>query len=111
MGLILNLLVSGLAVFITAQFLPGVSVDNFLTAIITAIVLGLINMFIKPIINILTLPINLLTLGLFSFVVNALMILLVSHFVTGFHVNGFIAALLFSIVLSLVNSVLNSLTK
>lgn len=111
MGLILNLLVSGLAVFITAQFLPGVSVNNFLTALITAVVLGLINMFIKPIINILTLPINLLTLGLFSFVVNALMILLVSHFVTGFHVNGFIAALLFSIVLSLVNSVLNSLTK
>lgn len=111
MGLILNLLVSGLAVFITAQFLPGVSVDSFIIAILTAIVLGLINMFIKPIINILTLPINLLTLGLFSFVVNALMILLVSHFVTGFHVNGFIAALLFSIVLSLVNSVLNSLTK
>ncbi len=111
MGLILNLLVSGLAVFITAQFLPGVSVDSFIIAILTAIVLGLINMFIKPIINILTLPINLLTLGLFSFVVNALMILLASHFVTGFHVNGFIAALLFSIVLSLVNSVLNSLTK
>jgi putative membrane protein len=111
MGLILNLLVSGLAVFITAQFLPGVSVDSFITALLTAVVLGLINMFIKPIINILTLPINLLTLGLFSFVVNALMILLVSHFVTGFHVNGFIAALLFSIVLSLVNSVLNSLTK
>jgi len=111
MGLILNLLVSGLAVFITAQFLPGVSVDSFIIAILTAIVLGLINMFIKPIINILTLPINLLTLGLISFVVNALMILLASHFVTGFHVNGFIAALLFSIVLSLVNSVLNSLTK
>ena len=111
MGLILNLLVSGLAVFITAQFLPGVSVDSFIIAILSAIVLGLINMFIKPIINILTLPINLLTLGLFSFVVNALMILLASHFVTGFHVNGFIAALLFSIVLSLVNSVLNSLTK
>ena len=111
MGLIINLLVSGLAVFITAQFLPGVSVDSFITALLTAVVLGLINMFIKPIINILTLPINLLTLGLFSFVVNALMILLASHFVTGFHVNGFIAALLFSIVLSLVNSVLNSLTK
>lgn len=111
MGLLINLLISSLAVFITAQLLPGVSVDNFYTAVIAAIVLGLMNAVIKPILLIFTLPLTIITLGLFTFVINAILILLASNFVSGFHVDGFLTALLFSLVLSVVNSVLNTLTQ
>lgn len=107
----MNLLISALAVFLSAYVLPGVSVDSFLVALIAAFFLGLVNAIIKPILFILTLPITLITLGLFTFVINALMVLLVSGFVEGFKVEGFIPALLFSLVLSLVNSILHSLTK
>lgn len=111
MGLLINLLINGLAVYITAHVLSGIFVDNFLTAIIVSVVLGLVNTFIKPILFILTLPVTILTLGLFTFVINALMVCLVATFVPGFHVNGFWAALFFSLVLSLVSWVLRSLTK
>lgn len=85
--------------------------NNFFTAIIVSIVLGLVNTFIKPIVFILTLPATIFTLGLFTFVINVLMIFLVATFVPGFHVNGFWSALFFSLVLSLVSSILRSLTK
>ncbi|MBI3619666.1 phage holin family protein [Candidatus Roizmanbacteria bacterium] len=111
MVMIANLLLSALAVFITSYLLPGVRVDNFLSALTVAIVLGVVNAIVKPILTILTLPITLLTLGLFTFVINALIILFVSSLVRGFAVDGFLAALLFSLVLSIVNSVLHALTK
>lgn len=111
MGIIINLLVNGLAVYITAHVLPGVSVTNFITAIIVSVVLGLVNTFIKPILFILTLPATLLTLGLFTFVINALMVYLVTQFVPGFHVSGFWTAFLFSVVLSIVGWFLRELTK
>jgi putative membrane protein len=111
MGILINLLINGLAVYITARVLPGVSVDSFITAIIVSVVLGLVNTFIKPILFILTLPASILTLGLFTLVINALMIFLVATFVKGFHVNGFWSALFFSVVLSLVGSVLRTLSK
>lgn len=104
-----NLLVSAIAVIISAYILPGVKVDGFLTALIVAVVLGAINMFIKPILILLTLPLNILTLGLFTFVINALLVLLVSNLVPGFKVAGFFPALLFSLVLSIVSSFLYSL--
>lgn len=110
MGLLISILINGLAVFITANFLPGVKVDSFITAIIVAIVLGIVNFIVKPILHLLTLPITILTLGLFTFVINALMILLVDRLVPGFDVDNFWAALLFSLVLSLVSSLLHSLT-
>jgi putative membrane protein len=110
MGLLINILINGLAVFLTALFLPHVKVDGIVTAIIVAIVLGIVNFVVKPILHLLTLPITILTLGLFSFVINALMILLVDYLVPGFHVDNFWAALLFSLVLSLVSSLLHSLT-
>jgi putative membrane protein len=110
MGLLISILINGAAVFITAYFLPGVKVDSFVSAIIVAIVLGVVNFIVKPILHLLTLPITILTLGLFSFVINALMILLVDFLVSGFHVDNFWAALLFSLVLSLVSSLLHSLT-
>lgn len=111
MSIIINLLINAVAVFITAYLLQaGVSVDGFVTALIVAVVLGLVNTFIKPIIHILALPFNIITLGLFSIVINGLMILLVDALVAGFEVQNFLWALLFSFVLSLVNSVLSRFT-
>lgn len=112
MSILINLLINGLAVFITSYILSaGVKVDGFISALIVAVVLGLVNTFIKPIISVLALPLTVVTLGLFSIVINALMILLVDAIIPGFTVSGFLWALLFSFVLSLVNSVLGNFTK
>lgn len=89
MGIITYLLVNGLAIFVASQVLSGVHVDGFVTALIVAIVLGVVNTLIKPLLIILTLPLTVLTFGLFSFVINALLVLLVSHVVRGFAVDGF----------------------
>ncbi len=107
MSLILNLLLSALAVMISAYVLPGVTVENFWTAVVVAVALGIVNAVLKPILILLTLPINILTLGLFTLVINALLILLVSNVVPGFHVDGFLWAIIFGLVLSLVNGFLH----
>lgn len=97
-----------IAVFVSAQILPGVAVDSFYTAFLVAIVLGIINTFLKPILMILTLPINIFTLGLFTLVINAGLILLVPKIIQeGFVVDGFWYAMLFSLVMSMVHSVLH----
>ena len=106
----MNLLLKSMAVFITAYLLPGVKVADFWTAVVVAVVLGLVNMVIKPILIILTLPITILTLGIFALIINALMILLVSALVPGFEVKSLGWALLFSIVLSLVSTFLHTFT-
>ena len=111
MNILINILLSGLAVFIAAYILPGVEVESFTTALVAAIVLGVINAVLKPVLLILTLPINILTLGLFTFVLNALLILLAANIVPGFHVNGFIWALILSLVLAAINFFLHSLNK
>src|ERR1035437_6354517 len=111
MNLFLKLLINSLAVFITGYLLHGVHLDSFWTAVIVAVVLGVVNTFIKPILILFTLPITILTLGLFILVINTLMILLVAAIVPGFKVDGFWWALLFSLVLSILNSFLQSLTK
>ncbi len=110
MGFIIRLLVSGLAVFITAKVLPGVTVDGFLTAIIVAVVLGVLNAVVKPVIQILTLPITVITLGLFLLIINAAIILLADYFVSGFSVDGWIMALVFSFIITIVSSVLEVVT-
>ncbi|MBW3518196.1 phage holin family protein [Flavobacterium sp. NKUCC04_CG] len=107
MKFIIRLLVTTLIVVLLANILPGVAVDGFTSGLWAALVLGLLNMFLKPLLVFLTLPATLITLGLFLFVINAVIILLCSYFVGGFHVNGFWAALLFSIVLTFVQSILN----
>lgn len=107
MSILINWLVSALAILVTAYILPGVQVSSFTAALLAAVVLGIINAVIRPILLILTLPINILTLGLFTFVINALVIILTSHLVPGFKVNGFWWALLFSIVLSIINAFLH----
>ncbi len=104
-----RLLISAIAVLITAYFLPGVSCSPWWVAIIVAVVLGLINAVIKPVIELLSLPINILTLGLFSLVINALMVMLCAAVVPDFQVSGFFSALAFALVLALVNWLLNAL--
>ncbi|KXK10693.1 MAG: Membrane protein of unknown function [Microgenomates bacterium OLB23] len=111
MILIIKLLVNTLAVFLTAQILPGVAISDLKTALLVAIVLAGINMFIKPIIVIFTLPINVLTLGLFTFFINGFVILLASKIVDGFNVPNFWHAMLFALVLSFMNSVLVWIVK
>ncbi len=109
--ILLSVLVSTIAVFVTAHILPGAHVDSFLTALVVAVVLGLVNAFIRPIVFLLTLPINILTLGLFTLVIIAGMVLLVSAIVPGFHIDGFWWAMAFALVLAVVSGFLNSLVK
>lgn len=100
---IFHWIVSAIAIGIAAYLLPGVEV-TLIGALILAVVLGIINLFVKPVIGLLTLPVNILTLGLFSLVINALLILLASVIVPGFHVDGFWAAFFFGILLALINA-------
>lgn len=111
MTLIINLLVSTIAILISAYLIPGVTVNGFTTALLLSIVLGVINITLKPLLHLLALPITIVTLGIFALIINALLILVASSIVPGFRVDGFIAALLFSIVLSVVNLVLHNLVK
>jgi putative membrane protein len=107
MKILLHWLIAAVAILIAAYIVPGVSV-NFISALVAAVVLGALNLFIKPIILILTLPINILTLGLFSLVINACIVLLAALVVPGFGVAGFGSALLFAIVLAIINWIFNS---
>jgi putative membrane protein len=109
MNLLIRILVTSGLVLLIAHFMPGVHVAGFTTALIVAIVLGLLNIFIKPILVILTLPVTILTLGLFLLVINALIILLCTNIVGGFSVDSFWTALIFSIVLSLLQSIMNGI--
>lgn len=109
--LVLHLLINALAVLAGAYLLPGVRVDGFWAALLVAVVLGIVNAFVRPIVVLLTLPLTVITLGLFLFVINALMILLVDGLVAGFAVGGFWWALLYSFVVSIVATLLNSLRK
>lgn len=111
MKIILKLLLTALVVIILANFLPGITIDNYGTALLVALSISLLNMFVRPILILFTLPVTILTLGLFLFVINACIILLAGKLVTGFAVNGFLTALLFSILLSLFRSVLFRLLK
>ncbi|MGB5554043.1 MAG: phage holin family protein [Flavobacteriaceae bacterium] len=111
MNLILRILLSALAVVILSKVLPNVSVDSYVTAIIVALALSLLNFIVKPILVILTLPVTILTFGLFLLVINAIIILLADYFVDGFTVNGIGWALLFSLLLSFLQSILFSLLK
>lgn len=109
MNLILRILVTALLVMAIAYFMPGVAVASFTTSVIVAIVLGLLNVFIKPILVLLTLPVTLFTFGLFLLIINALMILLCTKIVGGFAVDGLFTALLFSIILSISQSIMYSI--
>ncbi len=106
MKFIIKILISALAVWLAAWLLPGINVESYWTAIIVALVLAALNVLLKPFLVILTIPITIFTFGLFLFVINALIILLAGEFVEGFHVDGFWWALLFSIILTVISSLL-----
>lgn len=111
MKLLINLIVGAIAVFVAAYVIPGVIVSSFVVALVVAVVLGAVNAILRPVLLFLTLPITLLTFGLFALVINAALVLLVAQFVPGFTVTGFVPALLFSLALSLVSSFLNKLAR
>jgi len=105
MKIIIHWVVSAIAILLAAYFLPGVHVTGIMAALILAVVLGIINAVIKPILVLLTLPLSIITLGLFTLVINALLIMLASYIVPGFSIDGFLSALWFGIVLALVHFV------
>ncbi|MCG8322603.1 MAG: phage holin family protein [Cytophagales bacterium] len=109
MNFLIKILLSSIAVLATGYLLPGVSVASFTSALILALVLSLLNVTLKPLLIIFTIPVTILTLGLFLLVINAVVILVADYFVTGVNVSGFIWALLFSIVLSVINAILNGI--
>lgn len=104
--MLMYLIVNALAFYVTAYIVPGVKITDFGALLVVSIVWGLLSMVLKPILILLTLPVNILTLGLFTFVINAFLIMLMSGIVPGFKVDGFGAALLAAIVLALLNVVL-----
>ena len=111
MNFILRLLLTAIAVVILANVLPGVSVDSYWTAIIVALVLALLNFTVKPLLVLLTLPVTVLTLGLFLLVINAIIIFIADGFISGFDVDGWFIAVIFSLLLSLLQSILFSILK
>jgi len=108
MKILISWIVSAMVIFSIAYVMPGVHVVSFTAALAVALVLGIVNAFLKPVLLILTLPINILTLGLFTFVINAILILFVSKFVPGFTVDGFLWAFIFGIVLSIASTFIHS---
>jgi putative membrane protein len=108
---IVKTLIIAAAVVLASYFLPGVSVDRFRTALWVALVLSVLNFFVKPILIILTLPITIITFGLFLFIINAVIIVFAGKLVTGFHVNSIGWALLFSLLLSIFTYLLESIIE
>ncbi len=111
MNIIINVLISAVAVLVTGRLLSGVSIDGFGTAVAVAVVLGIVNAVLGPVLLLLTLPLNVLTLGLFTFVIVAGLVLLVAALVPGFKVASFWWALAFAFVLALVNAAFHALTR
>ncbi|MBU4216503.1 phage holin family protein [Candidatus Parcubacteria bacterium] len=107
MQILLRWLLSALAIIITAKLIPGIQIASFWASLWVALILGLINAVIRPILILITLPINIFTLGLFTFVINGLLVLLASSIIKGFAVQGFWVAVLFSMVLSVISYLLN----
>ncbi|MEQ8715918.1 MAG: phage holin family protein [Cyclobacteriaceae bacterium] len=110
MSLVIRLVLSAVGVLIAAYIIPGVDVDGFFAAIVVSVILGILNWTVKPLLILFTLPLTFLTLGLFLLVINALIILLADAIVPGFQVDGFWWALLFSLVLTVLNSFFQDLS-
>jgi putative membrane protein len=111
MSLLIPFITTCLTVAASVAILPGVHAQSWVTIVLVAVVLGLINTFIKPILVIISLPVTLVTLGLFLIVINAALVLLTAAIVPGFVVDGWLSAILFSLLVSLVGSVLSKLVK
>ena len=111
MNFLTKLVLSALAVLVLAKILPGVAIDNYMSAIAVAVVLAVLNTVLKPVLVVLTFPVTVVTLGLFLLVINAAIILLADYFISGFSVNGWFWALIFSVLLSVFQSILYSILK
>ncbi len=107
--IIIQLLLTALAVYISARFTPGVHIASYWSAIVVALVMTLLNIFVKPILTFISLPITLLTMGLFLLIINAIIILIASYLVGSFHVDGFGSAILFSVVFTIISWLLKVL--
>ncbi len=106
---ILQLLLTALAAYLSAKLTPGVYITSYWAAIIVALVLGLLNVFVKPILQFISIPVTVLTLGLFLLVINAVIILLASYLLNCFHVDGFWSALLYSVIFSVISWILEAI--
>jgi putative membrane protein len=112
MRFLINLLLTAIAVYVLSKLLdPHVVINSFSTAIIFALVLAFLNAIVKPLIIILTLPLTIITLGLFLLVINVLIILLADHFVTGINIDGFLWAFIFGFLLTILSTIFNKLEK
>ena len=109
LGLVVTWLLSAVAVSISAWIVPGVSVDSFGKALVAAAILGIVNALVRPVLVLLTLPVTIVTLGLFLLVVNAACVAIAARVVEGFHVDGFFPAVIMVVVLTVVSSVLGSI--
>ncbi len=108
MQIIIHWLISAIAILISAYVLPGVGVDGMTTALILAVILGIINAFLRPLFVLLTLPITILTFGLFVFVINGLLVMLAANIVPGFTVASLWSGILFAIVLAIVSAAIHA---
>lgn len=111
MSLLISWIVTSLAFLITAYIVPGFTILDFRTALLLAIVWGIVQFFVKPILTILTLPLTILTLGLFYFVINAILLMMAAAFVPGVKVDSLFTAIIASLVLSVVNMILQKLVR
>lgn len=111
MGFLLKIIVTGIAAYLAAWLLPGVQIADAKTTLLVALVLALLNTFIKPILVILTIPLTILTLGLFLIIINILIVFLATKIVSGFTVDGWISALLFSLIVAIVTWMLEGLAS
>lgn len=108
MSLLISWILYALAIIFIAWLVPGISVENFSSAMLVCVIIALINIFIRPVIQLVTLPINFITLGIFGLVINALLFMLAGYLAPGFNVDGFLSAFLGSIVLSFLSLIINS---
>ncbi len=111
MNFIIRLLITAATAYVLSMILSGVHIDSYITALIFAFVLALLNTFLKPLLILLTLPITIVTIGLFLFVINALIIIIADKFIDGIRVDGFLWALLFSLILSVFSSATDAAMK
>ncbi|HET8859232.1 phage holin family protein [Marivirga sp.] len=111
MNFLIKLLLSSLAVIVSSYILPGAHVEGFFDALVVSLFLALFSATLKPLLIILTIPVTVFTLGFFLLVINALMIMLADYVVDGFYVEGFWWALLFGVILAIVNSIFEAVSK
>lgn len=109
-GILISLVGNAIALLVVTYFVPGVTVENYTTLFLAAISIGIVNAIIKPILRLISLPITLVTFGLFALVVNAVCFLIAAWFVPGFEIDGFITAILGAIVMSIASIVINFFT-